>query len=190
MSRAGEGKNESSAGRRVIVAKGSGGEGRAGQGRKARCHWRWILASCNWVVALTATCGPCEATKHCSGCGRRRRAERERYCSANINASGREEDIGGGGLEEGRVMPREQLLADTPVCRLGVDSNVCSVEYSRGSLDLVSEWVSLCLAGAGLGFRLRLRPVEAGGRRINARYWACCMQAETCRIGLEQQMKE
>lgn len=33
MSRAGVGKNESSAGKRVIVAKGSGGEGRAGQGR-------------------------------------------------------------------------------------------------------------------------------------------------------------
>lgn len=32
MSRAGEGKNESSAGKRVIVAKGSGGQqGRAGQ---------------------------------------------------------------------------------------------------------------------------------------------------------------
>lgn len=58
MSRAGEGKNESSAGKRVIVAKGTA-EGRAGQGRKARCHWRWILARCNWVVALTATCGPC-----------------------------------------------------------------------------------------------------------------------------------
>lgn len=31
MSRAGEGKNESSAGKRVIVAEGSGGQGRAGQ---------------------------------------------------------------------------------------------------------------------------------------------------------------
>lgn len=33
VSRAGEGKNESSAGRRVIVAKGSGGQGRAEQSR-------------------------------------------------------------------------------------------------------------------------------------------------------------
>lgn len=36
MSRAGEGKNESSAGKRVIVAKGSGGQDRTGQGRAER----------------------------------------------------------------------------------------------------------------------------------------------------------
>lgn len=78
---------------------------------------------------ITATCGPCEATKYCSVFPRGRRAEREGYCSANINASGRVEDIGGGGLEEGRVMPREQLPPDTPVAYgLGVDSNVCTVE--------------------------------------------------------------
>lgn len=110
MSRAGEGKNESSAGKRVIVAKGSGGQGRTGQGRKARCHWRWIywLVAIGWSLSRRHVGHADEATKYCS-------VFPEGYCSANINASGRAEVIGGGGLEEGRVMPREQLLPDTPV---------------------------------------------------------------------------
>lgn len=93
MSRAGEGKNESSAGRRVIVAKG---RERAGQGRAegARCHWGWILAGCNWVVAITAACGPCENNQVLlSKVSRRRRAEVGRYCGANIKASGRTAEV-------------------------------------------------------------------------------------------------
>lgn len=125
MSRAGVGKNESSAGKRVIVAKGSGG----GQGRAERHdatgggYWRDAIG---WSLISRQHVGHGKQTKYWSGRPRSRRAERERYCSANINASGREEDIGGGGLEKGRVMPRELLLPHTRR-RLGVDSNVCKV---------------------------------------------------------------
>lgn len=114
MSRAGVGKNESSAGKRVIVAKGSGGQGRAERhDATGGGYWRDAIG---WSLSRQHV-GHAKQTKYWSGRPRGRRAEREGYCSANINASGREEDIGGGGLEEGRVMPREQLLParHTPV---------------------------------------------------------------------------
>lgn len=48
-------------------------------------------------------------------------------------------------------MPREQLLADTPIVGWALTLMYARSSDFEDSLDLVAEWVSLCLAGAGLG---------------------------------------
>lgn len=48
-------------------------------------------------------------------------------------------------------MPREQLLADTPIVGWALALMYVRSSSFEDSLDLVAEWVSLCLAGAGSG---------------------------------------
>lgn len=135
MSRAGEGKNESSAGRRVIVAKGSGEQRRAGQGRAGQKGAMPLAVDIGGLQLGGRYHGnmwamPMRSNQGVLSLARSRGARRERCCCANIRASGRAEVIGGGGLEEGRVMRREQLLPDTPVVGWAL-----SLMYVRQSLE-------------------------------------------------------
>lgn len=145
MSRAGEGKNESSAGRRVIVAKGSGGQGRAERhDATGGGYWRvaigWSLSRQHVGHAKQPSSAQ-SATESGGEAGTVLLCEYKGEWPGSSHWRGRS---GGGSCDATRT-----AAARHTGCRLGVDSNVCTAE-SRDSLDLVREWASV--PGRGLAW--------------------------------------